>query len=459
MVKINQSAASILAVILFGLTSLGAHAAGYTLSIVATNTTGLAEGFSALEEPSLNNAGEMAFWVMPAGWPRGAIIKATTNSLTVVASTQTDPSFTEVDRFPKLADNGTVVFRTFKSGAPALRQILAISGSSTQILSAGVSEMWSDSIDFDTTGVARGPGLAVSFLGLDGELLNQGVYRWSGGNLLVATEGGGQVGSILGSFGTAFGIPGQVLFGGLEGVGFDRAIFGSASLLGEALLFVDPSPNGPYPNGIASTFASNTNGALAIIGYTGVATVVDVIQGGVTNRLVEETNVFGGITRVAMNDQGTVAFLRFGSTPSGPYSGVFTGPDLIADKVVANGDAVDGLTISSVEQLNRQGINDAGQVAFLASLSNGRQAVVLATPNASPVLAADLAGIQQTLRTNITLTITGQVGAAYVVQRSTNLVNWSALTATNTLGGPAEHVTDPDAVQQRPRGFYRLLRP
>jgi PEP-CTERM motif len=78
----------------------------------------------------------------------------------------------------------------------------------------------------------------------------------------------------------------------------------------------------------------------------------------------------------SINNMGTVAFLAF-LRPEG--SGIFTGPDAVADRVIGTGDPLFGSTVTSLE-FARQGLNDAGQVAFVAQLADGRQVVVRADP-------------------------------------------------------------------------------
>ncbi len=79
---------------------------------------------------------------------------------------------------------------------------------------------------------------------------------------------------------------------------------------------------------------------------------------------------------VAINDSNDVAFTAL--LPSGSY-GVYTGLDPIADKVIASGDPLDGSTVGFV-LTTRFGLNNAGQIALLAGLDDGRQGIYLATP-------------------------------------------------------------------------------
>jgi T5SS/PEP-CTERM-associated repeat protein len=78
-----------------------------------------------------------------------------------------------------------------------------------------------------------------------------------------------------------------------------------------------------------------------------------------------------------INASGTVAFL--GILDDGRY-GIFTGPDPIADKVIATGDALNGSTVSSIDTGISPEFNDAGQIAFKVMLADGRQVLIRADP-------------------------------------------------------------------------------
>jgi len=62
-------------------------------------------------------------------------------------------------------------------------------------------------------------------------------------------------------------------------------------------------------------------------------------------------------------------------------AGIFTGGDPVADRVIAVGDALDGSTVSGFDPLSfASSLNNAGQIAFLVRLADGRTAVYRADP-------------------------------------------------------------------------------
>ena len=91
-------------------------------------------------------------------------------------------------------------------------------------------------------------------------------------------------------------------------------------------------------------------------------------------------------------------------------TGIFTGPDIIDNKLIGQGDALLGSTIGHptlpflTDNVGffRDGLNDSGELAFWARLIDGREAIVRATPRTAAavpepgtlaVLAASLAGL------------------------------------------------------------------
>ena len=85
-------------------------------------------------------------------------------------------------------------------------------------------------------------------------------------------------------------------------------------------------------------------------------------------------NSFGNTPSI--NDIGMVAF--WASLDAGG-AGIFTGPNPSTDTVIAVGDLLSGSTVVELT-LGREGLNNAGEVAFVARLANGIHAVYRADP-------------------------------------------------------------------------------
>lgn len=98
------------------------------------------------------------------------------------------------------------------------------------------------------------------------------------------------------------------------------------------------------------------------------------------------------LSDVMINEAGTVAFGR-DSPPFESVGGVYTGPDPVADKVIAYGDLLDGAPVRLIRFWG-QGLNDRGQVAFYAETESGA-GIYLATPIPEP--STMLLGLASTL--------------------------------------------------------------
>ncbi len=82
----------------------------------------------------------------------------------------------------------------------------------------------------------------------------------------------------------------------------------------------------------------------------------------------------------SINNRGTVTFL---ARLDAGGSGVFTGPDPVADKVIATGDPLLGSTVANLAISQSEpgvGLNEKGQIAFFAELANGTQGIYRADP-------------------------------------------------------------------------------
>jgi hypothetical protein len=102
-------------------------------------------------------------------------------------------------------------------------------------------------------------------------------------------------------------------------------------------------------------------------------------MGGNVHAVADATGHFSSFGYApAINVQGEIAFL--GTTRSGKV-GIFTGGDPEEDRVVAIGDDLDGSTVFDLSVLSfRTGLNNSGQIAFIAQLADGRTAVYRADP-------------------------------------------------------------------------------
>lgn len=96
----------------------------------------------------------------------------------------------------------------------------------------------------------------------------------------------------------------------------------------------------------------------------------------------QATNTLGdyssfGFRGPSLNDLGQVAFQA--DLDDFLSSGVFTGPDAVADAVIRTGDKIRGKTVQSVSAC-REMLNARGQVAARVTFDDFSQAIIRATP-------------------------------------------------------------------------------
>jgi hypothetical protein len=109
-------------------------------------------------------------------------------------------------------------------------------------------------------------------------------------------------------------------------------------------------------------------------------------SGGALTTVADTSGPFGSFAFFggpSINDAGEVAF---GASLDGEFaSGVYTGPDPVADRVIAPGDTLDGATVTNTVVCS-EGLNNAGQIVFVAELQQGeesRTAIFVATPTSA----------------------------------------------------------------------------
>jgi hypothetical protein len=125
------------------------------------------------------------------------------------------------------------------------------------------------------------------------------------------------------------------------------------------------------------TLAFNDKGTVAFISHLGNGqTGVIKAQDGTFSTIAETNGPYVRFSKVALNNKGEVAFQADipGPTPDNALTGIFTGPDPVANKVLAVGDPLFSSTVTQLS-LWRDGLNDAGRIAFLATLADGRQVI------------------------------------------------------------------------------------
>ncbi len=156
--------------------------------------------------------------------------------------------------------------------------------------------------------------------------------------------------------------------------------------------------------------------------------------------IADTSGLFQALGNPAINNSGTVAFL--GQLDTG-VTGIFTGADPIADKVIAIGDTLFGSRVTSLYFSNK-GLNNSGQLAFVAGLENGISGVFRADPQPPVQSVPEPSSV-------LGLLAVGVFGAGSLLKRKQNLERRSINGRGNLLTF-APTVVAPTGVRGRHRG-------
>jgi hypothetical protein len=206
--------------------------------------------------------------------------------------------------------------------------------------------------------------------------LRQAIVVGNGGSLTKIADTS-QVFSVLDADPRVNG-SGQVAFHGIRQDGSEGIFVGTGGAL---TTIADTS--GPFASFSDSPAISNDGRILfqaTLKAPSGLPEVPGLFlsSGGNVQVVADATGHFSSFGFApAINAQGQIAFL--GTTRSGTV-GIFTGGDP-EDRVIAIGDDLDGSTVFDLSVLSfRTGLNNSGQIAFIAQLADGRTGVYRADP-------------------------------------------------------------------------------
>jgi len=104
--------------------------------------------------------------------------------------------------------------------------------------------------------------------------------------------------------------------------------------------------------------------------------IIFTSNAGSSTTIADTSGPFKSFGNPAINNTGTVAF--FGTLDTGG-SGIFTGADPITNKVITLGDSLFGSKVVSLD-FSTKGLNNSGQLAFLATFEDGTSGIFRANP-------------------------------------------------------------------------------
>jgi hypothetical protein len=355
-----------------------AGASGYTFKKIVDDQ-GAFESFSIYSAQPLNNSGEAAFYAVRTNLTSD-YFKSDGNQTTRVS---TDPShFLDSQTTGGINDGGSVVFRgddnAFQGGLWA--------GSGGGLTSVLYESLLDPNPAWLITGRASiNDSNQVAFEGGwtsdptdPTPVTRYGFYRVSGGSVTVMAESGGTY-TGAGNAPPALNDAGQAAF-----------MMSTAGSGYHLLRYDSPGLTTIATGWSGSQFVSmNDLGEVAFINQNGTA--VNVFRQGGVQTIASTADGFDFVgdhgDGVFINDAGDVAFWGNVNTYNGnpvQWQGVYTGTDLVHDRVMIDGDSLLGRTVSNLRLL---GINDSGQILMSARLSGPENWDILFL--ATPPLAGD----------------------------------------------------------------------
>jgi hypothetical protein len=341
----------------------------YTFTRIA-DTTGFPDGI--LAPVALNDDGRVAFVAIRPGGVR-AVFVGSGGALTTVADTSSTFTFFG---FPGINGLGQATFFANK-GAHLVGYYAGLDGATTIVESRGAM--------FNSGGdIFSSPSGSFSSVQISLRLPRQATA-------IVAGDGGRvrRIADTSGLFQHLDGDPrvnaaGQVAFHGVrrdlsEGifVGTGGALDMIADTSSGHFLFFNDAPAINDPGDVLFGASVNGSNGDAISGLF-------LSRHGEIRTVVDSTGAFGDFGFApGLNARNEIAFqgITRSVNPAQSLTGIFTGGDPIADRVIAVGDSLDGSTVSGLDPLSfASSLNNGGQIAFLVFLADGRTGVYRADP-------------------------------------------------------------------------------
>ncbi len=339
---------------------------------------------------SINEAGDVAFKASrsaPDGLSFWDVIArvSRTGVITTIVEDPNKTQFQFFSNFVSINDSGQTSFGAFLSNDD--REIIRADAASLVTIASTAGTF--DALGFDTQLDNSGE---VAFTGqLDGG--SRGLFSGAGGSVTTHYLDTTPVlvdGVPTDLFGGNFGRPAINADGELAFFDFVEPDFSQGIFAGSEGVFRTLGPNEPNrqyrdPNlnalgvGAFETSFADDSGQFV--------TAIVTSHEGAMSTVADTTNGYGGFGfyAPAINTEGRVAFE--GLLTDFTTDGIFTGPNPKKDAIITSSDKLDGARIISTSiALCAEGLNDAGEVAFIVDLEDNRllegfrSAIYLAIP-------------------------------------------------------------------------------
>lgn len=150
----------------------------------------------------------------------------------------------------------------------------------------------------------------------------------------------------------------------------------------------------------------NDNGEIAFLANeVGPAVFMINQDGSNLRKIADSAGEFSQLRSPVTNNVGTFVFFAF--TDQGGH-GIFTGPDVLANKIIATGDPLFGSTVASLGFF--RGLSNDNQIAFFYSLADGRSGIARAklTSQNNPVAVASRKAVDASTSFEVPLAVAGK---------------------------------------------------
>lgn len=380
---VRSSLGLVIALALVSALAAPAYAQGYVFTKVADSSADGLDPFS-FECSSINAGGDIAFRagrLAPDGFNTIAgIYRANASDGGLTTIVENEKRFDFISRSPSMNDLGAVSFaaQLDKGGEAILR------GNGKNLTKIANTAKQFNFFGFDTS--VNNGGVVAFKAELDPEFdFDEGLFSGAGGK--ITTHYLASTSEFVGDDSRpSINNVGNIAFREQIDGSFDDGIFVTEGDGFKVIAAPDPDRSVEEPvlndGGTAAfetSFTDPETGEFVTAIVTG--------DGGPLTAVVDTRGPFGsfGFRPPSLNNGGDVAF--FGRLDDFVTSGIFTGPDPVANRVVGTGDTLDGRTVQSLT-FCEEGLNDADQLGFIAQLEDPgspdgfRMAVFRATPAA-----------------------------------------------------------------------------
>ena len=321
--------------------------------------------------PAINDSAQVAFKAVDEKTFVSGIFRGSGGPLTTIADSAGPLNF--IGRLPSINNAGDVAFAATVSGGN--EEVYRGSGGPLAVIATttGSPKFFAFNTSLNNVG-------SVAF---QAELDNfdEGLFHGNGGPVTTVFT------TNASPFNDSFGSPsindaGRIAFEAGRDVG-DRGIFRYEPTTNTFTTIV--TNTGSFDT-VDDRPSMNAGGRVAFQSLTDVGTGEGIFvgDGGPVTTIADSSGAFQFFARPSLNDLGRVAF---SATLDDGREGLFDGPDPVANRVLVAGQAFDGGVIEGIV-MDREGLNNRGEIAFVVGFEGGRAAIYVATPVPEPALAA-----------------------------------------------------------------------